>query len=172
MKWVYAVGFLVWSLATAAVGLVNGLFTIIGCAPAAGDGRKRGVPGIVQRLSSATFPKNGEGWRMRWWMPEQNSVPDLSTLLGGLTVDAFGWRAMFLFVGLASLLWLAPWLLIAKPDAPVAKRFLKRLAPAGARCCDVHRFGEHRSECFLSAMFFTSCFPGSPVTWSPSAASR
>src|SRR3712207_1621239 len=35
-----------------------------------------------------------------------------------LAVESFGWRAMFIAVGLGSLLWLVPWLMVAKADTP------------------------------------------------------
>jgi MFS family permease len=35
--------------------------------------------------------------------------PAVGTLLGGLLMDAFGWRSVFLLLGAASLAWLWPW---------------------------------------------------------------
>jgi len=37
----------------------------------------------------------------------------LSTLLGGLFIAQFGWRNLYFFLALASMLWLVPWLLSA-----------------------------------------------------------
>ena len=118
VKWVYAVGFLVWSLATAAVGLVNGLFTLLAARLLLGMGESVAYP-ASSKIIVRHFPEERRGLANALVDAGAKLGPGLSTLLGGLTVDAFGWRAMFLFVGLASLLWLAPWLLIAKPDAPL-----------------------------------------------------
>src|SRR5205085_7173821 len=43
--------------------------------------------------------------------------PGLSILIGGLLVTHYGWRALFICVGLASLLWLLPWV-VSMPRAP------------------------------------------------------
>jgi MFS family permease len=40
----------------------------------------------------------------------QGLGPMLGTLLGGLTMARFGWRAMFVGLGVITLLWLWPWL--------------------------------------------------------------
>jgi MFS family permease len=47
--------------------------------------------------------------------------PALSTLLGGLVVAHYGWRALFLFVGIGSLLWLIPWLWLVPSEKRAAK---------------------------------------------------
>ena len=54
-------------------------------------------------------------------------------LLGGLLIARFGWHALFLIFGGLSLLWLVPWLAIARPD-PIASApaVAKRAAPGFA----------------------------------------
>src|SRR5262249_18823169 len=46
--------------------------------------------------------------------------PALGTLVGGLVVARYGWRALFVTVGLVSLVWLIPWYLRA-PRQPVVQ---------------------------------------------------
>jgi MFS family permease len=59
--------------------------------------------------------------------------PALSTLLGGLTVAAFGWRALFLILGVGGALWLLPWLIwdseakFEKKEKPAAVPFARIL---------------------------------------------
>src|SRR3989442_5633159 len=50
----------------------------------------------------------------------------LSTLLGGLFIGRYGWRALFIGVGLASLLWLLPWIYSVPGDPVQADRQRKR----------------------------------------------
>ena len=46
--------------------------------------------------------------------------PTAGTLVGGLVLARFGWRAVFLSLGLLSLLWLAPWLTTPRQETPSA----------------------------------------------------
>jgi MFS family permease len=46
--------------------------------------------------------------------------PSFGTLTGGLLMARFGWRAMFLVFGVAALLWLVPWLRLARVVTPAA----------------------------------------------------
>jgi MFS family permease len=119
VKWVYAVGFLVWSLATAAVGLVNGLFALFAARLLLGMGESVAYP-ASSKIIVRHFPEERRGLANALVDAGAKLGPGLSTLFGGLAIEAFGWRAMFLFAGLGSLLWLVPWLLVAKRDLPVA----------------------------------------------------
>ncbi len=117
VKWVYAIGFLVWSLATAAVGLVNGLFGLFAARLVLGMGESVAYP-ASSKIIVRHFPEERRGLANALVDAGAKLGPGLSTLLGGLAVDAFGWRSMFLFAGLAGLLWLVPWLLTRTSDRP------------------------------------------------------
>jgi MFS family permease len=117
VKWVYAIGFFVWSIATAAVGLVNGLGPLLAARLLLGIGESVAYP-ASSKVIVRYFPEERRGLPNALVDAGAKLGPGLSTLLGGLTVDAFGWRPMFLFVGLASLAWLIPWLLITDRTAP------------------------------------------------------
>lgn len=109
LKWVYAGMFAVWSLACGFVGLVNTLGMLIVLRIMLGFGESIYLPGGM-KVVSQLFP------------PQQRGFPsglfDFGTRTG-LVIDGFlipflivkyGWRAMFMFVGFAALLWLVPWL--------------------------------------------------------------
>lgn len=117
VRWVYAAGFLVWSLATASVGLVNGLSALLVARLFLGIGESVAYP-ASSKIIVRHFPEERRGLANALVDAGAKIGPGLSTLLGGLTVDAYGWRAMFLFAGLGSLLWLVPWMMVAKPDSP------------------------------------------------------
>jgi MFS transporter, ACS family, D-galactonate transporter len=65
------------------------------------------------KIIVATFPEEQRGFA--------NGLIDVGGKLGpavglvavGLILDGFGWRAVFLSLGFASLIWLVPWLLVA-----------------------------------------------------------
>ena len=118
IKWIYAGGYLVWSLATAAVGLVSGLPQLLIARLFLGIGESVAYP-AASKVIVQNFAEERRGLANALVDAGAKVGPGLSTLLGGLAVNAYGWRALFIFVGLGSLLWLIPWLLVAKSDAPV-----------------------------------------------------
>jgi MFS family permease len=59
--------------------------------------------------------------------------PALGTLLGGLIMVRYGWRAMFIGLGLASLLWLVPWLRQTRATPPTAAAGASASSPAFAQ---------------------------------------
>ena len=120
IKWIYAGGYLIWSLATAAVGLVHGLPALLAARLLLGMGESVAYP-ASSKIIVRYFPEERRGMANALVDAGAKLGPGFSTLLGGLTVATFGWRAMFLVAGLVSLLWLVPWLLIAKSDSPVTR---------------------------------------------------
>lgn len=115
IKWIYAGAYLVWSLATAAVGLVNGLPALLMTRLVLGIGESVAYP-ASSRIIVRNFSEDRRGLANALVDAGAKMGPGLSTLLGGLAVSAWGWRAMFVTVGLTSLLWLIPWLLVSPPD--------------------------------------------------------
>ncbi len=111
LKWVYAGMFAIWSLACGFVGFANTLGMLILLRLMLGFGESIYLPGGM-KVVSQLFP------------PQRRGLPsgmfDFGTRTG-LVIDGFllpflivnyGWRAMFMFVGFAALIWLVPWLLI------------------------------------------------------------
>lgn len=109
VKWVYAAGFALWSIATATTGAVSGFATLIAARLALGVGESVAYP-ACSRIIVRNFPEERRGFVNALVDAGSKLGPAFSTLLGGLAVSAFGWRAMFLALGLGSLLWLIPWI--------------------------------------------------------------
>lgn len=109
VKWVYAGGFGLWSAATALTGLVNGFPMLIGARLALGAGESVAYP-ACSRIIVRNFPEERRGLVNALVDAASKLGPAFSTLFGGLAVSAFGWRALFIALGLASILWLIPWL--------------------------------------------------------------
>lgn len=121
VKWVFAVGFLVWSLATAAVGFVYSLPALLLARFVLGMGESVAYP-AYGKIVAKTFPEASRGLANAAIDAGSKCGPGLSTLLGGLAVAAFGWRGVFIAIGLGSLLWLIPWLMIAPAnDGPAGE---------------------------------------------------
>jgi len=119
VKWVYAIGFLVWSLATAAVGVVYSLPALLALRFVLGLGESVAYPACSKVIVQA-FPEARRGFANALVDAGSKAGPGLSTLLGGLAIAAYGWRGLFIAIGLGSLLWLVPWLLLAPRDGGAA----------------------------------------------------
>lgn len=65
LRWVYAGAFLIWSLATAAVGMVESLGALLGARLLLGVGRAWRIR-PRRRSWSGTFLKGAGGWRTLW----------------------------------------------------------------------------------------------------------
>lgn len=109
VRWVYAGGFLLWSLATVAGGLVGSLPALIVTRLLLGVGESVAYPACSKFLARE-FPEERRGFANALIDAGSKIGPALSILLGGVVVEQFGWRALFLGVGLGSLLWLIPWI--------------------------------------------------------------
>lgn len=124
IKWIYAGGYLIWSLATAAMGMVNGLTALIVARLLLGMGESVAYP-AASKVIVRYFPEERRGFANALVDAGAKVGPGLSTLLGGLAVSHYGWRAMFLMAGFGSLLWLVPWLLVTKTDPPTVSEAKK-----------------------------------------------
>ncbi len=111
----YAAAFLLWSVASAAIGLSRNrgeilLFRmLLGLAEAVGP---------IASLSyiRRNFENAGGGLPTAIYIAGQNLGPAAGALLGTQLIEHFGWRAMFIFTGLGALLWLPGWLLAVPRD--------------------------------------------------------
>lgn len=109
VKWVYAGGFLIWSLATLAMGVVGGFTAFVALRLMLGAGESVAFP-ATSRVIVENFAEHRRGFANALVDAGSKIGPASSMLLGGLIVAYWGWRAMFLILGLASLLWLVPWI--------------------------------------------------------------
>ncbi|QIF05026.1 MFS transporter [Roseimicrobium sp. ORNL1] len=138
VKWVYAFGFLIWSLATVGMGLANGLVSLLILRVLLGAGESVAFP-ATSRVIVDNFNEQQRGLANALIDAGTKVGPALSTLVGGLVLARYGWRALFIIVGVASLFWLIPWLLAVpsekhtaqqkhgtRPDATPMKEILKR----------------------------------------------
>jgi MFS family permease len=107
--WILAVGFFLWSGATAFTGLTYWFVSMFALRLVLGMGESIAYPAYSCILAKH-YPEHHRGLANALIDAGTKSGPALGTLLGGLLMARYGWRAFFVALGLASLLWLVPWL--------------------------------------------------------------
>ena len=106
---VFALGFLVWSLATAATGLATAFLPLLMFRLVLGLGESVAYPAFSKILAS-DYEESQRGKANAFIDAGSKMGPALGTLLGGLIVASWGWRALFLILGIGALAWLPFWL--------------------------------------------------------------
>lgn len=138
VKWVFAIGFLVWSLATAFTGALHAFAALLVIRVVLGIGESVAYPSYA-KIFANHFPENRRGFANSIVGAGQSLGPALGVLFGGTLVARFGWRPFFFVLGLASLWWLPPWL-----------RWMPRTSPTGMadmkRGPDISEIVRHRSS--------------------------
>ncbi|HET7755908.1 MAG TPA: MFS transporter [Steroidobacteraceae bacterium] len=133
---VLAAGFTLWSVATFLAGLSAGIAGLVALRLVMGVGESVCYPSGFALISRSV----GDEHRARATAIMQlGSVigPALGAYLGGWVMIRYGWRAMFMALGLASLLWLLPWSGQLRGRPPV--RFGDAGAAARPRLGDILR---------------------------------
>lgn len=136
-----AVGFALWSLATALTGLAGGFVTLIGLRVLLGLGEAVAFPGM-SKLFAENVPAAEQGLANSIAQAGLSLGPAVGVLAGGALITALGWRPMFFLFGAAALLWLIPWSLYGRtvrrsvprqqPSPPPYREILSQRALWGA----------------------------------------
>jgi MFS family permease len=105
---VMAVGFLVWSLSTAATGLATGFISLLVMRLLLGVGESVMFP-ASSKICAQHLPEQDRGFANGIMMAGIRWGSAIGTLGGGLLIARYGWRMTFLAIGLVSLLWLPAW---------------------------------------------------------------
>lgn len=121
VDWVFALGFFLWSLATALTGLVHVFATFICLRLALGIGESVTFPSY-SKIIATRFPENHRGLANSCVGAGLVLGPGFGMLAGGMLMARFGWRPFFLVLGFASMLWLVPWIALKSPKPLEAER--------------------------------------------------
>lgn len=113
---VMAAGLALWALATTVTGLAAGFVSILVLRLVLGLGESVTFPTWQLLLARGTTER--ERGRANGFIGAGQGVgPMVGTLFGGLAMAQFGWRAMFIGLGLATLFWLWPWFRLTRGHA-------------------------------------------------------
>jgi len=125
---VIAVGYAVWSIATAATGLVHGFAMLFLMRLLLGAGESVAFPSY-SRILARHLPEQYRGLANGLISAGMKCGPAVGTLGGGLLMARYGWRVVFIGIGLASLAWLPAWMrwiprgsVLAKPIGSLGPR--------------------------------------------------
>jgi MFS transporter, ACS family, D-galactonate transporter len=105
---VIAAGFLLWSLTTAATGLARGFTMLLVMRLMLGVGESVMIPSC-SKILGFYLPEHHRGFANGVLQGAWSSGPAVGTLGTGLLMAEYGWRPVFIGVGLISLVWLPAW---------------------------------------------------------------
>lgn len=109
VNWVLAGGFALWSLATAATGLVHGFVLLLIVRMILGMGESVAFPSYSKMIAS-DVPETHRGLANALIISGMSLGPAIGTYGCGISMARYGWRPVFIVIGLASLVWLVPWM--------------------------------------------------------------
>ena len=108
VNWVFAGGFLLWSGATGATGMVHTFAVLLLLRMLLGMGESVAYPSY-SKIIALNFPEEHRGLANAVISSGLVLGPGFGMLLGGLLMARVGWRPFFVVLGLVSLFWLGPW---------------------------------------------------------------
>ncbi len=159
---ILAAGFLVWSLATAATGLVRGFGLLLAVRFILGVGESVAMP-TGSKILAQHLPEHYRGFASGALMSALRVGNAVGTLGAGLLMAKYGWRPVFIIIGVASLAWLPLWARW-KPGDPMVRSHVGE--EHRARLIDIVM---HRSFWGTSAGHFASNYLFYfMITWLPS----
>ncbi len=110
VKWVMALGFFLWSAATAATGGLHTFAALLAARLILGMGESVAYPSNGKFLAQYV-PEVGRGFANALIAAGVGCGPALGTFFGGMLMARYGWRPFFFVLGLVSMAWLIPWFL-------------------------------------------------------------
>jgi len=108
VEWVLPAGFYIWSVAECGTGVARGFGSLLVLQLMVGMGESVAYPSY-SKIFAEHFVEHQRGFANACIDAGAKCGPALGTLLGGLFMARFGWRPIFLALGLGSLIWLPLW---------------------------------------------------------------
>ncbi len=109
VNWIIAAGSLLWSLATATTGLVRGFLMLLAMRLLLGIGESVMMP-ACSKIFGFHLPEHHRGFANGLLQAGWCFGPAVGTLGSGLLIARYGWRPVFIGVGISSLVWLPAWI--------------------------------------------------------------
>jgi ACS family D-galactonate transporter-like MFS transporter len=112
IKWVFAIGFVVWTLATFCTGFIQGLLSLFILRLILGAGESVAYP-AYSKIIASEFPPTKMGLPNAILNSGAKVGAALGILFGGMLIAAYGWRVMFFVLGGVGLVFLILWFIYA-----------------------------------------------------------
>jgi len=124
----YAISFLAWSLLSATTALTSGFWSLFLVRLGLGVGEAVMHPASM-RWIKFNFAEKERGLAIGVFMAGSKYGPAIGTLLAAWLIQAYGWRAMFVILGLGTLVWLLPWVALVNDNRPAAPAAVRTVMP-------------------------------------------
>lgn len=131
VKFPYAIGFLFWSLVSAATALAGTFGQLLALRVLLGVGESVVTPASM-RWIRFHFPEKQRGLAVGLYMTGTKIGPAIGAPVAAWLIALYDWRFMFLALGLGALVWLAPWLGLVRDDDRQIERAAARSSAAPA----------------------------------------
>lgn len=105
--WVLAIGYVIWSGATVMTGIVSGFTALYAARLLLGLGESVAYP-CYSRVF-VELPQQQRGRANAFIDAGTKLGPSIGAFIGGLLLIHFGWRILFVVLGVGGLVWLLPW---------------------------------------------------------------
>ena len=129
VNFVIAAGYFLWTFSTAATGLVHGFAMLLVMRFLLGTGESVAFPACSKILAN-NLPENRRGFANGLLMAGIRLGPFIGTFGAGALIANYGWRPVFIGIGLISLLWLPAWFHWMPPRSHV--KYHKSNGPSAA----------------------------------------
>ena len=124
VRWAYAWGFVIWSVASALTGFARSMLELIIARLVLGVGQATAFPASARAVSN-WFQDRERGSVTAGYLTGVRLGQALVSAVGAVFLAAYGYRLFFLTIGLTPMVWLIPWL-----------QFLRKWEPARSGAAD------------------------------------
>ena len=112
---ILVVGFLIWSLATAATGATRTFAALFAMRLILGVGEAVALP-CGSKIIALHLTERYRGFAAGAFMASLRAGNAVGTFGAGMLMAHYGWRPVFLWIGLGSLIWIPAWLIWRAPS--------------------------------------------------------
>lgn len=127
----YAICFTVWCVASAAIGLMQALWGLVAMRLIIGAAEAIVVPATYRWIRN-NFHPNESGTAVGFYSLGSKFGPAIGAPLAAWLIDNSSWQWMFVITGIAGLVWLIPWIWMAKNDLPSGEELAAKKKSAAA----------------------------------------
>ena len=117
VKWPYAICFALWCIATALMGAVTALASLVVMRLIIGMAEAIVIPASYRWIRN-NFDESQNGLAVGILAMGNKFGPALGAPVGAWLIVNYSWPVMFFATGVVGLIWLAPWLLLVRNDFP------------------------------------------------------